>query len=111
MQSKIFNAIGLLAALTTSAAATDRTTCPTANCIEHGGSAYCLDEGCDGGCSLEGKCGGPPECNIHFSNCRRTIEHDTARRAGFIVEYPNGTVESLPGVEEYVAAVLESMRR
>jgi hypothetical protein len=84
--------------------------CGPKGCAENGGSSHCWDIGCDGNCLTAGYCGGS-SCNTHFNNCRGTIEHDIASKAGLLIEHANGTIESLDGAEEHVAAVLESMRK
>jgi hypothetical protein len=56
-------------------------------------------------------CGGLAECNIHFNNCRRTIEYKIARDAGMIVEHPNGTSEWLEGADEHVKRTLEALKK
>jgi hypothetical protein len=51
------------------------------------------------------------ECNVHFNNCRRTIEYKIARDAGMIVEHPNGTSEWLEGADEHVKRTLEALKQ
>ncbi|OAL46164.1 hypothetical protein IQ07DRAFT_635023 [Pyrenochaeta sp. DS3sAY3a] len=121
MLPKVFSKVAILCALIAATAATPAFTerdilekrCGAKGCSSKGGNHYCYEViGCDGACRSDtDTCGGPPACNTHFNNCKRTIDYDIALAGGKLMERDDGTIERSVDMEEYVAAVLDSMRK